>query len=157
MGIFIEWFKLFFKAKLEIKIKYFDQEMPKIEKIEIGDWIDLRTSSDVNLKKGESMLIPLGVAIKLPYGYEAHLAPRGSTYSKYNIIQTNSVGIIDESYCGDNDQWFMPVYATKESKIEKYSRICQFRIVKKMDKVNIVEVNNLDNPDRGGHGSTGEK
>lgn len=140
---------------MQIKVKYFDKNMPKISKIKKGDWIDLRCAEDIELKKGEYKTIPLGVAIELPKGYEAHIVPRSSTYKNFGIIQTNSCGIIDESYCGDNDQWFIPVYALKDTKINKYDRICQFRIVEKMPEVEIIEVETLNNEDRGGHGSTG--
>ena len=97
------------------------------------------------------------VAMQLPNGYEAHVVPRSSTFKTYGIIQTNSKGIIDESYCGDNDEWKMPVYATRNTVINFNERICQFRIVKKMPKLNIIKVDNLDNDDRGGFGSTGIK
>lgn len=140
---------------MEIKIKYHSADIPRIEKIIQGDWIDLRTAEDIELKAGEFKLIPLGVSIELPSGYEALLAPRSSTFKKHGIIQTNSVGVVDESYCGDNDQWFMPVYATRDVKIEKFTRLCQFRIIEHQPKLNIIEVSSLNNSDRGGHGSTG--
>lgn len=140
---------------MEIKIKYHSADMPRIEKIIQGDWIDLRAAEDIELKAGEFKLIPLGVSIELPSGYEALLAPRSSTFKKHGIIQTNSVGVVDESYCGDNDQWFMPVYATRDVKIEKFTRLCQFRIIEHQPKLNIIEVSSLNNSDRGGHGSTG--
>lgn len=140
---------------MEIKVKYHSADMPRIEKIIQGDWIDLRAAEDIELKAGEFKLIPLGVSIELPSGYEALLAPRSSTFKKHGIIQTNSVGVVDESYCGDNDQWFMPVYATRDVKIEKFTRLCQFRIIEHQPKLNIIEVSSLNNSDRGGHGSTG--
>lgn len=145
------------KEKLQIKVKYFDKEIPKLQKIKQGDWIDLRAAETVELKQGEFKLIPLGVAMELPKGYEAHVLPRSSMFKNFGIIQTNSMGLIDESYCGDNDQWFLPVLAMRDTKIEKGERICQFRIVKKMPEVNFVEVEKLESPDRGGHGSTGTK
>lgn len=144
-----------FKKDLKIRIKYFDSEMPRMEKIVQGDWIDLRSDADVELKAGQFTLIPLGVAMELPEGYEAYVIPRSSTYKKYFVIQTNSFGLIDESYKGDGDQWFMPVFATMDTKISKYDRICQFRIQRKMPKVEFEEVEILGNEDRGGHGSTG--
>ena len=107
------------------------------------------------MKTGDFRLIPLGVAIQLPAGYEAHIVPRSSTFKNYGIIQTNSIGIIDESYCGDNDQWMMPVYATRETCINLNDRICQFRIVEKMPEINIIQTDILEGENRGGFGSTG--
>ena len=146
---------------MKIKIKYIKDEYGRvkilpIDKISIGDWIDLRSAEDVDLIKGEFKIIRLGVAMKLPEGYEAHIAPRSSTFKKLGIIQTNGVGVVDESYCGDNDEWGIPVLAMKDTHIHKNDRICQFRIEKKMPKVSLIEVDRLDNPDRGGFGSTGE-
>lgn len=139
---------------MEIKIKYFT-DIEKIEKIEKGDWIDLRAAEDVTLKAGEFKLIPLGVAMELPHGYEAHIVPRSSTYKKFGIIQTNHQAVIDESYCGDNDQWLYPAYALRDTEIKKNDRICQFRIVEKQPTLDFIEVETLDNKDRGGFGSTG--
>lgn len=138
-----------------IKIKYFDNEIDKIEKLSIGDWIDLRAAKSVRLKAGEFCIIPLGIGMKLPDGYEAHVTPRSSTYKNWGIIQTNSVGIIDNSYSGDNDQWMMPVIAMEDTYIQKNDRICQFRIVKKMPEVEFEIVEHLDENDRGGFGSSG--
>lgn len=142
---------------LKIKIKYFDNELNRIEKIDKGDWIDLRAAETVEFKKGEFKLIPLGVAMELPKGYEAHVAPRSSTFKKWGIIETNSIGIIDESFKGDGDQWFFPAYALRDTVIEKNDRICQFRIIEKMPDVVFEEVDFLENENRGGHGSTGHK
>lgn len=139
---------------MEIKIKYFTN-IEKIEKIEKGDWIDLRAAEDVNLKAGEFKLIPLGVAMELPKGYEAHIVPRSSTYKKFGIIQTNHQAVIDESYCGDNDQWLYPAYALRDTEIHKGDRICQFRIMEKQPEITFTEVETLGNEDRGGIGSTG--
>lgn len=139
----------------KILIKYFDNAIDKIRYIDIGDWIDLRAAENIELKAGDFKLIPLGVAMQLPAGYEAHIVPRSSTFKNYGIIQTNSVGIIDESYCGDNDQWMMPVYATRDVVINKNNRICQFRIMKKMSEVEFETVEKLGNSNRGGFGSTG--
>lgn len=139
----------------EIKIKYFDDELEKVEKIVKGDWIDLRASEDITLKAGDFALIPLGIAMELPRGYEALVVPRSSTFKNWGIIQTNSIGVIDETYCGDNDQWFMPVYATRDTEIKKNDRICQFRIVKHQPKLKFTRYMYLKNADRGGHGSTG--
>lgn len=142
---------------LKIQIKYFDKEIDKIKKIEKGDWIDLRAAETVVLKAGEFRLIPLGIGMKLPEGYEAHVVPRSSTFKNFGIIETNSCGIIDESYCGDNDQWFLPAYALRDTMILKNDRICQFRIMEKMpDNVEYEEVEYLDSINRGGFGSTGK-
>lgn len=140
---------------MKINIKYFSDKIDKIEKIEKGDWIDLRAAATVTLKAGEFALIPLGVGMKLPDGYEAHVVPRSSTYKKWHIIQTNSMGIIDGTYCGDNDQWMMPVYATQDTTITLNDRICQFRIEKIQPEIIFEEVDTLDFPDRSGFGSTG--
>ncbi len=140
---------------MEIKIKYFDDEIEKVKPISKGDWIDLRAAKTIELKQGEFKLIPLGVAMQLPKGYEAHILPRSSTFKNFGVIQTNSMGIVDNSYCGDNDQWFFPAFALRDTKIEKNDRICQFRIMKIQEEVSINFVQSLDNEDRGGHGSTG--
>lgn len=141
-----------------IKIKYFTDKIEKLDYIDgKSDWIDLRAAEDVVLKKGEFKLIPLGVAMELPTGYEAHVVPRSSTFKNFGIIQTNYQGVIDCSYCGDNDQWFMPVYAVQDTQIHINDRICQFRIMENQPKLTFEEVESLDNLDRGGHGSTGKK
>lgn len=145
------------KSKKEIKIKYFDSEIDKIQKIEKGDWIDLRAAETVEMKAGEFRLIKLGVGMKLPDGYEAHIVPRSSTFKNFGIIQTNHIGIVDSSYCGDNDQWLFPAYALRDTVIRKNDRICQFRIVEKQPKLNFEEVEHLEDTDRGGFGSTGTK
>lgn len=142
---------------MKIRIKYFNKDLPKVNKITQGDWIDLRAAKDVEIKQGEFALIPLGVAMELPEDYEAHVVPRSSTFKNFGIIETNSIGVIDESYKGDNDQWFFPAYALRDTKIEFGERICQFRIMEKMPEVEFVEVLTLNNPDRQGHGSTGTK
>lgn len=142
---------------MKIKIKYFDQEIDKIKKLEVGDWIDLRAAKMVELKKDEFALIPLGVGMKLPEGYEANVVPRSSTFKNFGIIQTNHFGVIDESYGGDQDQWFFPAYALRDTTIQKNDRICQFRINKKMPEIEFEEVDHLDEVSRGGHGSTGTK
>lgn len=139
---------------MEIKIKYFDGAK-KIEAIEQGDWIDLRARETIELAAGNYALIPLGVAMELPAGYEAHIAPRSSTFKKWGILQTNSVAVIDNSYCGDNDEWCVPVLAFRKTTIHAGDRICQFRIIKKMVKPTFKEVSKLGNKDRGGFGSTG--
>ena len=138
---------------MKIRIKYFDNAK-KIDKIEKGDWIDLSSTTDVYLKQGYHYMIPLGVAMELPKGYEAHVAPRSSSFKKYGFLVTNSFGIIDSSYCGDNDQWFLSVYATRDSVISKGDRICQFRIMENQPSIEFEEVEHLNNNDRGGFGST---
>ena len=141
-----------------IKIKYFTDKIEKLTYIDgKSDWIDLRAAEDVNLKEGEFKLIPLGVGMELPKGYEAHVVPRSSTFKNFGIIQTNHQGVIDCSYCGDNDQWFMPVYALRDTQIHVNDRICQFRIMENQPKIIFDEVEHLSKPDRGGHGSTGKQ
>lgn len=140
-----------------IKVKYFEKDFEKLSKIAVGDWIDLRAAKTVRLKQFEYQLIPLGVGMKLPVGYEANIVPRSSTFKNFGILQTNSFAVIDESYCGNNDQWFFPALAMRDTVIEKGDRICQFRINKKMGKVEILEVETLDEVSRGGFGSTGKK
>lgn len=139
-----------------LKIKYFDKDIEKIKKTKKGDWIDLRSAVDKVLKKGEFALIPLGVGMILPDGYEAHIVPRSSTFKNWKILQVNSTGIIDNSYSGENDQWMMPVYATEDTEIKKNDRICQFRIIEKMPELDIEEVEHLNEESRGGFGSTGK-
>ena len=139
-----------------IKIKYFDQEIEKISKIDKGDWIDLRSAEDVAIKKGEYHLIRLGVGMILPDGYEAHIVPRSSTPSKFGIMSANSVGIIDNSYSGDADEWMFPAVALRDTVIMKNDRICQFRIVKNQPEIVFNEVDHLGENSRGGIGSTGK-
>lgn len=139
-----------------IKIKYLSNEIEKIEKITVGDWIDLRCAKETVLKGGEFALIPLGVAMQLPEGYEALMVPRSSTFKHFGIIQTNSMGVIDESYRGDNDQWHFSAYAMRDTVIHINDRICQFRIVKHQPEIEFQKVEDLGNLDRGGIGSTGK-
>ena len=139
-----------------IKIKYFDQEIEKISKIAKGDWIDLRSAEDVAIKKGEYHLIRLGVGMILPEGYEAHIVPRSSTPSKFGIVCANSMGIIDNSYSGDADEWMFPAVAIRDTVIMKNDRICQFRIVKNQPDIIFNEVDHLGENSRGGIGSTGK-
>lgn len=145
-------------ANMEIKIKYFDKEIDKIEKIPNGDWVDLRAAETVELKDGESKLINLGVGMILPEGYEAHVVPRSSTFKNFGITQANHMGIIDESYCGNNDQWKFHAIAHRDTIIHKNDRICQFRIDKKQPQdLTFVTVDHLKDTDRGGFGSTGKQ
>lgn len=143
---------------MKIKIKYFQDDLERLKYIDgKSDWIDLRAAKDVAMKKGEFCLIPLGIAMELPAGYEAHVVPRSSTFKNFGIIQTNSMGIIDETYCGDHDQWFFPAYACRDTEIKKNERICQFRIMEHQPAISFEEVAALTGVDRGGHGSTGTK
>lgn len=137
-----------------IQIKY-HADIEPLQQKEGSDWIDLRAAEEVKLSPNQFKLIPLGVSMKLPKGYEAHIVPRSSTFKTWGIIQTNHMGVIDESYCGDNDQWMMPVLATIAVIIHKNDRICQFRIVKKQPNIEFEEVDSLVEESRGGFGSTG--
>ena len=138
-----------------IKIKYHTDEIDKIKEIAVGDWIDLRAAETVAMNTGDFKLISLGVSMKLPEGYEAHVVPRSSTFKKWGVLQTNSTGIIDNSYSGTNDIWRFPALAIRDTVINKNDRICQFRIVKRQPTVEFEEVDTLDSVDRGGFGSTG--
>ena len=139
---------------MKIKVKYHSDIYP-LEKRENGDWIDLRVAEDVSMKAGEFRLISLGVSMQLPDGYEALIVPRSSTFKNWGVLQTNHCGVIDNSYCGDNDIWMFPALSTRDVFIEKNSRICQFRIQQKMRHVSFETVDNLGNPDRNGFGSSG--
>ena len=142
---------------MEIKIKYFTD----IEPIQFiagkSDWYDLRAAEDVEMKAGEYRLIKLGIAMQLPKGYEAHVAPRSGTFKNFGIIQANSVAVIDESYCGDNDEWLYPAIALRDTKIYKNDRICQFRIMEHQPPVEFKVVEHLEGKDRGGFGTTGKQ
>lgn len=140
---------------MEIKVKY-HADIDPLEKTANGDWIDLRAAEDVEMKAGEFKIIPLGVAIKLPYGHEAHIVPRSSTFKHWGLIQTNHMGVVDNSYCGDDDVWCFPALATRDVFIEKNSRICQFRIMPKMGEPQIITVDKLEDVNRGGFGSSGK-
>ena len=139
---------------MEIKVKYL-RDIKPIKQIKQGDWIDLVAAKAFALRKGDFVNIPLGVAMELPAGYEALVAPRSSTARHLGILMSNSIGIIDESYKGDNDEWHFPCYALRETYIRKNERICQFRIIEHQPQVKLVEVDHLGNEDRGGLGSTG--
>lgn len=142
----------------KIKIKYFDKEIDKLEYIggSKSNWIDLRSAETIHLKKGEFSLIPLGVGMKLPDGYEANIVPRSSTYKNFKILQTNCFAVIDNSYSGDADEWKLPVIAMEDTTINKNDRICQFRINKIQPEIEFEEVEHLDEVSRGGIGSTGK-
>ena len=140
---------------MEIKVKYHADITP-LEQTDRGDWIDLRAAEDVELKAGEAKYISLGVSMQLPEGYEALVIPRSSTFKHWGILQTNHIGLIDNSYCGNDDIWMFPALATRDVLIEKNSRICQFRIQKKMEKVSLKTVDYLNETNRGGFGSSGK-
>ena len=140
---------------MNVKVKYFTDIEP-LTAIEGGDWYDLRTAEDASLSAFEFKLIPLGVAMELPEGYEAHIVPRSSTYKHYHVLQTNHMGVIDNSYCGDNDQWMFPALAITDTYIPKGTRICQFRLMRKQEPIVFHTVDHLGNRDRGGFGSTGK-
>ena len=144
-------------SDLNIKIKYFDQEIERIQKISVGDWIDLRSAERVELKAGEYKLLRLGVGMILPDGYEALVLPRSSTPSKFGIILANSMGVIDNSYSGDADEWRFPAVAIRDTVIEKGDRIAQFRIIKNQPSINFEVVDHLNEISRGGIGSTGKR
>lgn len=143
---------------LTIKVRYLSDKIQPLEYIDgKSDWVDLRAAEDVELKAGEFKLIPLGIAMQLPKGYEAIVAPRSSTYKNFGICQTNSIGVIDETYCGDNDQWYFPARADRHTVIHAGDRICQFRIEKHQPQLFFESVDTLGNADRGGIGSTGKR
>ncbi len=146
------------KEPVEIKIKYFSEDAERLRYIDgKSDWIDLRAAERVELKKGEFRLIPLGVAMELPKGYEAHILPRSSAFKNYGILQPNSMGVVDNTYCGPDDQWHMPIYATRDAVIEKGERIAQFRIMENQPPLSFIESDLAGNKTRGGFGSTGKK
>lgn len=155
--------KMHYNYIFEINVKYFDPALEKIEKLSEGNWIDLRCADNVELKQGEFALLPLGIAMEIPRGYEVLLAPRSSTFKNYGIIQTNSIGVIDGpdrvngncGYCGDDDMWMMPVFATRDTSIRFNDRICQFRIIEQQPGLLFKTVDHLVGKNRGGFGSTG--
>ena len=142
----------------QIKIKYFSDEMERLDYIDgKSDWIDLRAAENVSLKAGDFTLVSFGISIKIPEGYEAHVVPRSSTFKNFGILQANSYGVIDSSYCGENDIWRMPVYAVRDTKIHVNDRIAQFRIMENQPQIVFEEVERMEGKDRGGFGSTGTK
>lgn len=143
-------------SELTVKIKYHGDTEP-LERIAVGDWIDLRAAETVTLKAGEWRPISLGISMELPQGYEAHILPRSSTFKRWGVILPNAMGIIDQSYCGDNDIWHFSALALRDTTISKGDRICQFRIMAKMPPVTFLPVETLGNDDRGGFGSTGDR
>lgn len=142
---------------IPIIIKYHDPEPPKLQAIQQGDWIDLYAAETVEMRAMDFKIISLGVSMKLPEGYEAHLAPRSSTFKKWGILMTNSVGVIDNSYCGENDVWGFAALAMRPTTIRKGDRIAQFRVMPKMEPVSFSEFEHMPDADRGGFGSTGDR
>ena len=141
-----------------LKIRYLSDKIEKLRFIDgKSDWIDLRSAEEVEMKAGEARLISLGIAVQLPKGYEAHVVPRSCTFKNFGLIQTNHMGVIDESYCGDNDEWRLPVMAVRDTCIHINDRICQFRIMKHQPELSFEEVEHLDGCDRGGFGTTGKQ
>lgn len=147
-------YQLMFPEKT-IKIKYFDPDLDPV--VFKGDWCDLRSAEDVDMKAGEFRLIRLGVGMILPDGYEAHIVPRSSTYKNYGVIQTNHMGVIDNKYSGDDDEWLFPAYALRDTHISKNDRICQFRIMENQPDIIFETVEHLNEESRGGLGSTGKR
>ena len=140
----------------DIRVKYHADitELCRVEGKK-SDWIDLRSAEDIYMKAGEFRYISLGVSIQLPDGYEAIVAPRSSTFKNYGIVMANSIGVIDGSYCGDDDIWCFPAYAVRDTHITFNARIAQFRLLWHQQNADIVRVEKLGNPSRGGYGSTG--
>ena len=156
---------------MKLRIKYFEGAT-RLQKIVKGNWIDVYANEDVFIPKNEMRLIPLGFALELPKGWEGHLAPRSSTFKTWGVIQTNHVGVIDDTYVGNNDQWMLPLYCLQPKHeyyggdipasrpgtwIKKGDKIAQFRIMEVMPEIEFEEVDSLDNEDRGSFGSTGTK
>ena len=142
---------------MKLKVKFENEICQDFEFVgEKSDWIDLKAAKDYELKQFEYALIDLGFSLQLPDGYEAHIVPRSSTFKNFGLLQTNSMGIIDNSYCGDEDYWRLPVIAMRDTVIKKGDRICQFRIIEKMSNIEVEIVKSLGNENRGGFGSTGK-
>lgn len=145
---------------LQIQVKYKDETIPVLQKIEQGDWIDLSAAEDVVIKPMQFKMIDLGVAMKLPKGYEAHIVPRSSTFKHWHIIQTNHMGVIDNSYCGPEDWWKFPAFnlsTTENAIIKKGERICQFRVIEKQPDLFFYKSTLQNEVNRGGFGSTGKE
>lgn len=142
---------------MQLNIKYFSDKISKLCYIDgsKSDWVDLRSAEEVHLKAGEFYLLPLGIGIALPEGYEAYIVPRSSSFKRYGFIQTNSIGVVDESYCGDEDQWLLPIYAVRDVDINVDDRVAQFRLFKHQPEIEFCEVPHLGEVSRGSFGSTG--
>lgn len=139
-----------------VKVRYISDKIEKLRYIDgKSDWVDLRSAEDVDMKAGESRLIRLGIAVQLPEGYEAHIVPRSSTFRNFGLIQTNHMGVVDNSYCGDSDEWMVPVMAVRDTHISVNDRIAQFRIMQNQPKLCFEETEHLSGKDRGGFGTTG--
>ena len=158
---------------MEVRIKYFDGAT-KLKKITKGNWIDVYARKDIFVPLNERAMIPLGFALELPENWEGLLAPRSSTFKTWGCIQTNSVGVVDDTYIGDNDEWHMPVFclqakdgididvngikvSVKGTIIKSGDKIGQFRIQESMPALEFIEVEHFGNADRGGFGTTGKK
>lgn len=137
-------------------IRYTDKNIKKLEQLDKGDWIDLPVHTDYTYKKGDTVTVSFEFAINLPEGMEAHILPRSSTFQNYGLLLTNSMGVIDNSYCGNNDIWKAKFYATKDGKINAGERVAQFRLMNNQHRVMWLEVDDLGTEDRGGYGSTGK-
>ncbi len=141
----------------KIKIKYHVKELEKLRYIDgKSDWIDLRVAEEVKMKAGEFRLISMGISVELPKGYEMWILPRSSAFKNFGVIQTNAMGVVDESFCGDNDIIHMPILAMRDTEMHINDRIGQFRIAKHQAEIHFVEVEHLNHADRGGFGTTGK-
>lgn len=156
LNIIVELIYIFkSKNSKTITIKYKD-DIPHLVDLVEGDWIDLATPKSIVYKKGDLVQVDFGVAMELPKYYEAHIAPRSSLFQNTGLLLTNGVGVIDNSYCGDEDYWGAKFYATRDGIIEEGQRLCQFRIIENQPYIHFKEVNHLGNENRGGYGSTGK-
>ena len=145
------------QGEAKLKIKYHVKELEKLRYIDgKSDWIDLRVAENVSMKQGEYRLISMGISVEIPKGYEMLIVPRSSAYKNFGILQTNAMGVVDESFCGDNDIIHMPILAMRDTEIHINDRIGQFRLMPHQPEVHFIEVDHLDNEDRGGFGTTGK-
>ena len=145
------------QVEAKLKIKYHVKELEKLRYIDgNSDWIDLRVAENVSMKQGEYRLISMGISVEIPKGYEMLIVPRSSAYKNFGILQTNAMGVVDESFCGDNDIIHMPILAMRDTEIHINDRIGQFRLMPHQPEVHFIEVDHLDNEDRGGFGTTGK-
>ena len=145
------------QVEAKLKIKYHVKELEKLRYIDgKSDWIDLRVAENVSMKQGEYRLISMGISVEIPKGYEMLIVPRSSAYKNFGILQTNAMGVVDESFCGDNDIIHMPILAMRDTEIHINARIGQFRLMPHQPEVHFIEVDHLDNEDRGGFGTTGK-
>ena len=176
---------------LEVEIKYHDKNMPKMVKLDRGNWVDCRVieggkvtfdigtpnerkeklqwvdcertledgtiekTKKITYHKGDFLMLPLGISIKQPKGYEVNLLPRSSTFKNFGIIQANSMAVGDDTFISDNDMYHYPAIALTDGEIYLYDRICQMQ-VNKTTNLKLNEVDTLgDNKARKGFGSTG--